>query len=67
MLSKEVMPKLGPVHFSKHTDVSGSQVKEPMGASSIGPGKQGLDPPPSKTLSSANKLNQGLIAASKAG
>ena len=33
MLSKEVMPKLGPVHFSKQTEVRGSQVKAPIGAS----------------------------------
>ena len=55
MLSNEVMPKLGPCHFSKQTDVSGSHVNEPIGAVSGGPGKQGLPPSPSKIISSASK------------
>ena len=49
MLSKDVIPWLGPVHFSKHIDVSGSQVNDPIGDCSIVPGKQGLAAPPSKT------------------
>ena len=55
MLSKEVMPELGPVHFSRQTETSGSQMKDPMGAFSSVPGKQGLAPSPSNTSISENR------------
>ena len=39
-------------------EVSGSHVNDPIGADSGVPGKQGLPPSPSKTISSANKYSR---------
>ena len=37
MLSKEVMPLLGPAHFSSHTATPASQVYAPLGAEAGSP------------------------------
>ena len=61
ILSKEVIPALGPAHFSRQTDTLVSQMLAPQGASDGFPMKQGDPFSPSLTISSVIKKLKSLF------